>query len=159
MLVISEKLIFSNLRLQSTPTQNLKLYFDQLWSLSDGVWVMRYESWETPQKVFCAKSSDFTRDQLKLVPWCRRGYSPLYYRGTECYHLLHEYIECSRSTVTWTVMFDIWKVRQCSWMSVHVRNYFQNDPYFESKWDKRTGIITDLIILPLLQCSRTFMNH
>ena len=27
---MSEKLIFSNLRLQSTPTQNLKLYFDQL---------------------------------------------------------------------------------------------------------------------------------
>ena len=38
--------------------------------LSDEVWVMRYESWDTLQKVFCAKSSDFTRDQLKLVPWC-----------------------------------------------------------------------------------------
>ena len=36
-------------------------------------WLMRYESWETPQKVICAKSSDFTRDQLKLVPWCDCG--------------------------------------------------------------------------------------
>ena len=39
-------------------------------SLSDAVWAMRYESWEDPLKHLCAKSSDFTGDQSKLVPWC-----------------------------------------------------------------------------------------
>ena len=34
---------------------------------------MRYESWETHLKVFCAKSSDFTRDQFMLVPWRTEG--------------------------------------------------------------------------------------
>ena len=40
--------------------------------LSDAVWVMRYESWQEPLKHLCAKTSDFTGDQSKLVPWCGR---------------------------------------------------------------------------------------
>ena len=38
--------------------------------LSDALWGIRFESWEDPFEEVCAKSSDFTRDQNKLVPWC-----------------------------------------------------------------------------------------
>ena len=41
--------------------------------LSDALWGIRFESWEDPFEEVCAKSSDFTRDQNKLVPWC--GYN------------------------------------------------------------------------------------
>ena len=41
--------------------------------LSDALWGIRFESWEDPFEEVCAKSSDFTRDQNKLVPWCARN--------------------------------------------------------------------------------------
>ena len=45
---------------QKNPSQ---IFFDQNHCISP--------SHGTPfKKVFCARSSDFTRDQLKLVPWC-----------------------------------------------------------------------------------------
>ena len=52
---------------------------------------MGYESWETLQKVFCAKSSDFTRDQLKLVPWC--DYDNYYMLTDEINEFLEIYLD------------------------------------------------------------------